>query len=123
MYILFITNYLNYQKIIIMKRTVVFWGFVGVFALLATGVYLKNSELRGESDFLLANVEALTESEKPDPPKMGYVIVSFVTQPPCYVAFPGLKPNDPPQLVKGKTPVCNYVAGGELAGCPSCMIG
>ena len=74
-------------------------------------------------DFLLANVEALTQDEKPEPPKMGYRIVSYILEPPCYVAFPGLSPTDPPQLVKGKTPVCMYVEGGELAGCPDCMIG
>ena len=28
-----------------------------------------------------------------------------------------------PQLVKGKTPVCMYVEGGELAGCRIVMIG
>ena len=106
-----------------MKKAFIFWGIAGIFTLLATGVYLKNSGLRGYGDFLLANVEALTQDEKPEPPKMGYRIVSYILEPPCYVAFPGLSPTDPPQLVKGKTPVCMYVEGGELAGGPDCMIG
>lgn len=106
-----------------MKKTVIFWGFAGIFALLAAGVYLKSSGFQEVNDFLLANVEALTQDEKPEPPKMGYRIVSYTLEPPCYVAFPGLSPTDPPQLVKGKTPVCMYVEGGELSGCPSCMIG
>ncbi len=106
-----------------MKKAFIFWGIAGIFTLLATGVYLKNSGLRGYGDFLLANVEALTQDEKPEPPKMGYRIVSYILEPPCYVAFPGLSPTDPPQLVKGKTPVCIYIEGGELSGCPSCMIG
>ena len=106
-----------------MKKAFIFWGIAGIFTLLDTGVYLKNSGLRGYGDFLLANVEALTQDEKPEPPKMGYRLVSYILEPPCYVAFPGLSPTDPPQLVKGKTPVCMYVEGGELAGCPDCMIG
>ena len=97
-----------------MKKAFIFWGVAGIFTLLATGVYLKNSGLGGCGDFLLANVEALTQDEK---------IVSYILEPPCYVAFPGLSPTDPPQLVKGKTPVCIYIEGGELSGCPSCMIG
>lgn len=96
-----------------MKKAFIFWGIAGIFTLLATGVYLKNSGLRGYGDFLLANVEALTQDEKPEPPKMGYRIVSYILEPPCYVAFPGLSPTDPPQLVKGKTPVCMYVEGGR----------
>ena len=59
-----------------MKKAFIFWGIAGIFTLLATGVYLKNSGLRGYGDFLLANVEALTQDEKPEPPKMGYRIVS-----------------------------------------------
>ena len=52
-----------------MKKAFIFWGIAGIFTLLATGVYLKNSGLRGYGDFLLANVEALTQDEKPEPPK------------------------------------------------------
>ena len=106
-----------------MKKAFIFWGIAGIFTLLATGVYLKNSGLRGYGDFLLANVEALTQDEKPEPPKMGYRIVSYILEPPCYVAFPGLSPTDPPQLVKGKDSGVYVCRGGELAGCPDCMIG
>jgi len=59
-----------------MKKAFIFWGIAGIFTLLATGVYLKNSGLRGYGDFLLANVEALTQDEKPEPPKMNSFLYS-----------------------------------------------
>lgn len=106
-----------------MKKTVIFWGFAGIFALLAAGVYLKSSGFQEVNDFLLANAEALTQDEKPEPPKIGWEIVGYVEQPPCYVAIGGPKPNDPPQLVKGRTPICNSVKDGGLPACPTCLLG
>lgn len=90
-----------------MKKAFIFWGIAGIFTLLATGVYLKNSGLRGYGDFLLANVEALTQDEKPEPPKMGYRIVSYILEPPCYVAFPDLvRPIRPNSLRERLRCVC-----------------
>ncbi len=53
-----------------MKKAFIFWGIAGIFTLLATGVYLKKQRTSWFTViFYWPIVEALTQDEKPEPPK------------------------------------------------------